>query len=312
MVGRARCIGEYAIRDAIPGSSEHLGRDGRAHAVVTARWTAHILRMRLSQPVVFAIAVAATFAPVRLAAQQPTALERGILEQTNRARMDPAGFARDLEAILPHFDGNVIRRPGQRVGLRTNEGPAAVREAIAFLRAQAPLPPLTWEDGLWRAASDHVRDQGPRGSTGHVGNDGSTMGQRITRYGQWQSTAAENIDYGSDNAVDVLISLIVDDGVPSRGHRTNIFNARLRVMGAACGPHAGYRVMCVMNYAGGYVATGSAATSSPTASPTNSAPASSAPANTAPAQTRFPNKWRRLPAMPRPSTPPTAAGAVPR
>jgi len=204
----------------------------------------------------FLIPLLASLLAVQVApAQQPSALERGILEQTNRARMDPAGFARDLEVMLPYFDGNILRRPGQRVGLRTNEGPAAVREAIAFLRAQEPLPALTWADGLWRAAGDHVRDQGPSGSTGHVGNDRSSMGQRMSRYGQWQGTAAENIDYGAENALDVLISLIVDDGVPSRGHRSNIFNPRLRVMGAACGPHTGYRVMCVMNYAAGYVAT---------------------------------------------------------
>ncbi|HRN53059.1 MAG TPA: hypothetical protein PK788_06150, partial [Gemmatimonadaceae bacterium] len=145
------------------------------------------------RPLCFAAVLAAALSPAVPAAQQPSAFEREILDQTNRARTDPAGFARDLEAMLPHFDGTVLRRPGQRVGLQTNEGPAAVREAIRFLRAQAPIAPLTWEDGLWRAAGDHVRDQGPRGSTGHSGNDGSSMGQRISRYGQWQSTAAENI-----------------------------------------------------------------------------------------------------------------------
>ncbi|HRQ78234.1 MAG TPA: CAP domain-containing protein [Gemmatimonadaceae bacterium] len=241
------------------------------------------------RPLCFAAVLAAALSPAVPAAQQPSAFEREILDQTNRARTDPAGFARDLEAMLPHFDGTVLRRPGQRVGLQTNEGPAAVREAIRFLRAQAPIAPLTWEDGLWRAAGDHVRDQGPRGSTGHSGNDGSSMGQRISRYGQWQSTAAENIDYGSANALDVLISLIVDDGVPSRGHRTNIFNARLRVMGAACGPHARYRVMCVMNYAGGYVAAG-ARPAAGTPSTQGTAAGAAGPANT-----RFPRKWRRLP-----------------
>ena len=249
----------------------------------------HIPRMRIRHRCFVALA-AAVLLPSAAATQQPSAFEREILDQTNRARTDPAGFARDLEAMLPHFDGTVLRRPGQRVGLQTNEGPAAVREAIRFLRAQAPLPPLAWEDGLWRAAGDHVRDQGPRGSPGHSGNDGSSMGQRMSRYGQWQSTAAENIDYGSANALDVLISLIVDDGVPSRGHRTNIFNARLRVMGAACGPHARYRVMCVMNYAGGYVAAGSRpATGTPTA------PGSTPATRNGPANTRFPQKWRRLP-----------------
>ncbi|MBX3131887.1 MAG: hypothetical protein KF689_00700 [Gemmatimonadaceae bacterium] len=201
------------------------------------------------------------------AAAQPAAAattrDRELLAETNAARTDPAGYARHLEEMLPLFDGNVLRRPGSSVGLRTNEGPAAVREAIRFLRAQAPLAPLEWSDGLWAAARDHVRDQGPSGSTGHTGQDGSSMSQRIGRYGRWQVTAAENIDYGSTSARESVISLIVDDGVPNRGHRTNVFEPRLRVMGATCGPHARYRTMCVFNYAGGFTASDAAPASPP-------------------------------------------------
>lgn len=197
----------------------------------------------------------AALIPARAAAQAPSDFERALLAEHNAARTDPAGYAAHLEALLPLFDGSVLRRPGSRVGLQTNEGPNAVREAIRALRAQAPQPPLEWADGLWRAARDHVLDQGPRGATGHDGGDGSTMDTRIRRYGAWMSTAAENIDYGSANARDVLISLIVDDGVPSRGHRRNIFNPNLRVMGGACGTHTRYRTMCVMDYAGGFTPT---------------------------------------------------------
>jgi uncharacterized protein YkwD len=191
-------------------------------------------------------------APLFAEAQSPSDVERALLSETSLARTNPSAYAAHLEALLPLFDGDVIRRPGSNVGLRTNEGPAAVREAIRFLRQQQPLPPMTWAEGLWRAARDHVRDQGPSGATGHAGRDGSTMDQRMRRYGSWLTTAAENIDYGSETARDVLISLIVDDGVPSRGHRSNIFSSALRVMGGACGPHELYRQMCVIDYAGGF------------------------------------------------------------
>jgi len=204
--------------------------------------------MRLLQIVLLAsIAVAAP-----LPSQEPTAFERALLAEHNAARTDPAGYARHLEALLPLFNGTVLRRPGSNVGLQTNEGATAVREAIRALREQAPVAALEWSDGIFRAARDHVRDQGPRGATGHNGSDGSTMDSRLRRYGAWQSTAAENIDYGSANARDVLISLIVDDGVPSRGHRRNIFNPNIRVMGGACGEHTRYRTMCVIDYAGGF------------------------------------------------------------
>lgn len=187
-----------------------------------------------------------------VAAQPPTAFERALLAEHNAARTDPSGYAAHLEAMLPYFNGTVLRRPGSNVGIQTNEGPNAVREAIRALRQQQPQPALRWSKGLWRAARDHAKDQGPRGATGHDGSDGSSMDTRIRRYGSWSGTAAENIDYGSANARDVLISLIVDDGVPSRGHRRNIYNPNIRVMGGACGPHTRYRVMCVLDYAGGF------------------------------------------------------------
>ncbi len=194
----------------------------------------------------------AALAASPLGAQTPSAFERALLTEHNAARTNPKGYAEHLIAMLPYFEGTVMRRPGSRVGLQTNEGTTAVREAIRALAQQEPLPPLEWADGMWSAARDHVLDQGPRGATGHEGSDGSTMDTRIRRYGAWSVTAAENIDYGSANARDVLISLIVDDGVPSRGHRRNIFNPNLRVMGGACGTHTRYRSMCVIDYAGGF------------------------------------------------------------
>ena len=101
-------------------------------------------------------------------------------------------------------------------------------------------------------AADHVRDQGPSGATGHTGSDGSTMSARIERHGQWGGGISENIDYGSADAREVVISLVVDDGVSSRGHRRNLLDPAIRFAGAACGPHQRYRTMCVMDHAGSF------------------------------------------------------------
>ena len=41
---------------------------------------------------------------------------------------------------------------------------------------------------------------------------------------------------------------LIDDGVPSRGHRTNIMNPDFTHLGVSCGCHKSYGEMCCFNY----------------------------------------------------------------
>jgi len=208
-------------------------------------------------PIVIAVVVVLVLAIVSLLrSQQPAVSGRALVAEMNLLRTTPAAYITILEQTLPLYDGNDLTRPG-RITLRTNEGPAAVREAIAALRFQAPLAPLTWSDGLARAAADMVASQGPTGATGHVGADGSSMNSRIERQGQWSGSISENIDYASISAREVIVSLLVDDGVSGRGHRRNLLDPTIRFAGAACGPHLSYRTMCVMDHAGSFTAAAS-------------------------------------------------------
>ena len=127
----------------------------------------------------------------------------------------------------------------------------AVDEAVRFLRKARPLPPLALSPGMSRAASDHCAEQ-IEGQLGHDGNDRSSPGDRISRYGSWSVSWGENISYGQKNARGIVLTLIVDDGVRSRGHRKNIFNPKFNYAGAAFGPHARYRTVCSIDFAGGY------------------------------------------------------------
>ena len=125
-------------------------------------------------------------------------------------------------------------------------------ECSVALRAARPAGPLQWSKGLARAAGDHVRDQGPVGGTEHRGTDGSDPARRMERYGQWRGAVAENIAYGENAARDVILQLLVDDGVPNRGHRDALLDPEWSTSGVACGRHRNYGQMCVMDYAAGY------------------------------------------------------------
>jgi len=167
-----------------------------------------------------------------------------VLEQINLARVSPRQYAEALERRME--------------GVRTREGRRVVDEAIAFLRRVAPLPPLAYSEGMASGASRHVADQGSHGTFGHVGSDHSTPWDRMGAAGKWMGSAGENISYGYADPEMIVATLIVDDGVRGRGHRKNIFNRGFGVAGIACGPHARFGEMCVIDFAGGFIENGAA------------------------------------------------------
>ncbi|MGE5856528.1 MAG: CAP domain-containing protein [Syntrophaceae bacterium] len=179
------------------------------------------------------------------------ALEEGIVKEVNLARTDPGAYASWLRGQRQYYRGNQLRRPGE-VPVRTKEGLAAVNEAIRWLEKQRPVGALGTSRGLSLAARDLVAPQGASGGFGHTAPDGSTPSARIERHGQWESVIGENVAYGQRTARDVVAAFIVDDGVPGRGHRTNLFNAAFHVMGVDCGPHSTYGTTCAITFAGGF------------------------------------------------------------
>ena len=159
-----------------------------------------------------------------------------VIRELNLARENPNLYATFVEESRPF---HMIERG------------RAVDEAVRFLKKAHPLPPLTLSAGMSHAAADHCAEQ-IAGQLGHEGSDRSHGGDRISRYGSWSTTWGENISYSRKTAREVVLALIIDDGVRDRGHRKNIFNPKFNYAGAAFGPHARYRTVCTIDFAGGY------------------------------------------------------------
>jgi uncharacterized protein YkwD len=159
-----------------------------------------------------------------------------VLREINLARTSPRAYAQILAA-------------------ESTPSPA-LREAVAFLQKAKPLAPVTVSEPMSAASRQHVFDQGARGTTGHRGSDGSSPWNRLARFGRWRGYAGEVICYGRQTARETVAALIVDDGVPDRGHRKNIFNSAFSVAGIAWGVHARYGTMCVVDFAGSFTGGG--------------------------------------------------------
>ena len=180
-----------------------------------------------------------------------TELERAVLDEMNLARTNPSQYASYLEVWRKYYKGKTFSQPGT-APVDTIEGIGALDEAIKYLRSASPLPPLQLSKGMCLGAKDQSFDQSQTGGVSHQGKDKSFSWDRVTRYGEWKTPVSENIAYDSGTAREIVINLLIDDGVPARGHRNNIFNSSYIVTGISCGKHPLFGNMCVCTFAGGF------------------------------------------------------------
>lgn len=192
--------------------------------------------------------------PATAVAPKPALLsarEQETIDEINLARTNPAKYVKFLEDFKKLYRGKSIHY-SDGSELVTIEGVAALDEAVAFMRTLKPLPPLELRAGMVLAAKDHVNDLVKTGKSGHKGSDGSTPGDRMSRYGNWFDTLGEDIVYFSRNARDDVIALIIDDGTSNRGHRKNIFQSGFHVIGIGLGPAQNTGTLCIITFAGNY------------------------------------------------------------
>ena len=185
------------------------------------------------------------------ATKAATAEERLVVLEMSTARLHPRDYARWLRTQMKYFDGNLWKLP-DHIPIQTMEGAAPLTELLAFLEQAPSLGPLHWSEGLSRAARRFTLEQGPTGQTGHTGPAGSTLQSRTLTEGLFQSLLGEVINYGAENPRWTVMQLLIDDGVPGRGHRNAIFNPGFHFAGAATGPHAAYGEMTVVDLADGF------------------------------------------------------------
>ena len=142
----------------------------------------------------------------------PTDGEQYLLQQLNRARMDPVGEGQRLAVWLRDTT------TGQEVVAQYGTNPDQVISDFAALPA---VPPLAFDPHLIAAARGHSTDMVSTGIESHTGSDGSTPPQREAAAGFSQWFAGENAAYPFPSLDEVHAGYLVDWGNPGLGHRQN-------------------------------------------------------------------------------------------
>lgn len=180
-------------------------------------------------------------------------MKQQIVRELNWVRTKPQEVIEALRERLAQYKGKEYFPP-ERGGATvvTKEGTAVVEEAIEYIRSLDTMAGVgsSSEEGLALAAEDHVSDIGQTGTASHTSSDGMSSPERASQYGYYEMFG-ECLWYGSDlaDARTIILDLIVDDGVSSRGHRKGVLNPRYATVGVAYGPHATFGRMAAMEFA---------------------------------------------------------------
>jgi uncharacterized protein YkwD len=175
--------------------------------------------------------------------------EQDLFNEINQARAHPDIYVTYLQKMKPLYVGKVYRKT-----LQTQEGWAAVEDAIAYLQTLKPQSPFTMSQGLNKAALAHIKDQGSSGSTGHkTSGSGWMIEDRVKPFGTWEGAIGENLTYGRESARERVLTWLIDDGFATRGHRKRVMSADYGVAGLSCGKHPEYEKMCCLTLAGGFI-----------------------------------------------------------
>ncbi|MDR1976349.1 MAG: CAP domain-containing protein [Campylobacteraceae bacterium] len=177
-----------------------------------------------------------------------SAIEKDVIFEMNKARSDPKKYAQlYIKPRLERFKSLAYEEDGE-LPTQTKEGIKAVQECYdAMMRASA-VPLLYPSRALFKAAKEHTSDQEKSGRLGHEGSDKSSPIDRMSKYLSGFSIAAENIAYGPNSAKAIVAGLLIDDGVPTRGHRETILNTDYNLVGVSVGRHPQYGTMCVSDF----------------------------------------------------------------
>jgi len=175
-----------------------------------------------------------------------------IASEINVVRKNPKSYIPILEQYLTYFQPgtNIMQKPWDSVPLETYEGPIAVKECIEFLKVQRPMNFLLFDERLSMAAQDHSDDIGENGLYDHIGTDGSCPEDRVDRYIMSDGTISENLDFGNRSAQEIIVSLIVDDGVDRTKERSSLFQPNIKHVGIGIAEHDTFGVCTVLAFCG--------------------------------------------------------------
>jgi hypothetical protein len=158
--------------------------------------------------------------------------EEKVIFYLNLVRMDPKLFGETY-----------LRQYLDSVKMKKNSYVSSLEKELKSAKKMKPLQPLKL---LFESAESHAIKMGKTGGIGHADFD-KRFAKVSKQYGGY---VGENCDYGNKEPLDIVMSLLIDDGVPGMGHRKNILNEQYVLVGVSIKPHKKDEWNCVIDFSG--------------------------------------------------------------
>lgn len=162
--------------------------------------------------------------------------EQQVILIMNLVRLYPEKF-RD-EVLKPYVEFSAIKKNKYYNSL------------LQDLKSAKPTTPIKPHKTLYDEASEHAISMGKKGKTGHNSASGKSFNSRMKPLLDDFASVGENCQYGYNTAIAIVIDLLIDDGIPSLGHRKNIMNSNFQYAGVRIAYHKNYTYNCVIDFGG--------------------------------------------------------------
>ena len=153
--------------------------------------------------------------------------EKNVIYILNLARMNPSLFAKTVVKAYPDYSGN-----SRLVSSEYFTG------LLRFLEKKQSMPLLYPERTLFESARCHAESSGESGYIGH--------NRRTKACRDLQTFMGECCQYGYRDPLSIVMDLLIDEGVPSLGHRIILFKPHTQI-GVSIQPHKKYRWNAVLD-----------------------------------------------------------------
>lgn len=154
--------------------------------------------------------------------------EKEVIYILNLARINPTLFA-----------STVIRQYPQKSGHSYIINSSYYKSLLQTMQKMKPVGLLYPDSLCWVSAQCHAETAGNKGYVGHARQ--SEACQQKTNF------AGECCDYGFDNPLDILMDLLIDENVPSLGHR-DVCLSPYKKLGVSIQPHNTYGHNTVLDF----------------------------------------------------------------